>query len=129
MRLATERGYCDRHLSDADRHGWDARRGTAAERGYGWQWVKLRQKVLARDAGLCQLCIAAHRITPASEVDHILPKSAGGSDAMDNLQAVCRCCHHRKTIAERRETKLATKSRSRVAAADQKLLAGKYSSN
>lgn len=101
MRLATEHRYCDRHQSDADRHGWDPQRGTAAERGYGWRWAKLRQRVMHRDAGLCQRCFAANRITPASQVDHILPKSAGGSDAMDNLQALCADCHRAKTIKER----------------------------
>ncbi len=105
MRLATERGYCDRHLSDADAHGWDPRRGNASERGYGWKWAKLRQKVLSRDAGLCRQCIAAGRITPASDVDHIVPKSAGGSDVMENLQALCGRCHSTKTINERRSQK------------------------
>lgn len=106
MRLATERGYCDRHLSDADAHGWDPKRGNASERGYGWKWAKLRQKVLSRDAGLCQRCFVTGRITPACQVDHILPRSAGGSDAMDNLQAICDECHRVKTITEREAARL-----------------------
>ena len=38
----------------------------------------------------------------ATEVDHIVPKSAGGTDAMDNLQALCKSCHSRKTAKEGR---------------------------
>jgi len=33
-------------------------------------------------------------------VDHILPKSQGGDDGMDNLQAICNECHETKTIEE-----------------------------
>jgi len=36
-------------------------------RGYGSQWRKLRASVMRRDKGLCQLCLASHRVTPASE--------------------------------------------------------------
>ena len=80
MRLANENRYCDRHQASIHRHGWAEQRGSASERGYGWHWAKLRAQVLFRDAGLCQPCFTHHRITPASEVDHILPKSAGGRD-------------------------------------------------
>jgi len=41
---------------------------------------------------------------PAADVvDHIVPKSAGGTDAYDNLQALCYSCHNRKTLAEQGE--------------------------
>jgi hypothetical protein len=32
------------------------------------------------------------------EVDHIIPLYKGGTNHMDNLQALCRNCHGRKTI-------------------------------
>jgi 5-methylcytosine-specific restriction endonuclease McrA len=29
-------------------------------------------------------------------VDHIVPKSAGGQDTLDNLQTLCASCHAKK---------------------------------
>jgi 5-methylcytosine-specific restriction protein A len=56
--------------------------------------------ILARDKYLCQPCLAAHRYTLATQVDHIKPKAEGGTDAHDNLQAICALCHDRKTEAD-----------------------------
>lgn len=39
-------------------------------------------------------------MTPASAVDHIRGKAAGGSDELTNLQAICVDCHRVKTQAE-----------------------------
>ncbi|WP_254951833.1 MULTISPECIES: HNH endonuclease [unclassified Cyanobium] len=38
--------------------------------------------------GRCECC-GAHEHQRALEVDHILPKNQGGSDAISNLQALC----------------------------------------
>lgn len=71
------------------------------ERGYGAQWEKLRLIVLARDDFMCRVCMARGRPTPATQVDHIVPKARGGSDDMGNLQAICDDCHKAKTASER----------------------------
>ncbi len=78
----------------------DKQRGTRHERGYGTAWTKLRELILKRDAGLCQVCRTAGRIALAREVDHITPKAEGGTDSEGNLQAICRACHLTKTQAE-----------------------------
>tara|TARA_A100001391_G_scaffold162143_2_gene121092 strand:- start:3828 stop:3992 length:165 start_codon:yes stop_codon:yes gene_type:complete len=41
-----------------------------------------------------------NRITPATEVDHIVGKAQGGTDAPDNLEAICKVCHQAKTASE-----------------------------
>lgn len=41
-------------------------------------------------------------VTPAVEVDHIIPKSLGGADSFENLQPLCTECHVRKGFFERR---------------------------
>ena len=71
-------------------------------RGYGPEWDRLRKLILQRDNYLCQCqhCRAAHRTTAANEVDHIVPKAHGGRDSMDNLQAINRDCHVRKTVED-----------------------------
>lgn len=80
-----------------------ADRGSRHERGYGSRWDRLRKAVLRRDSYLCQECLRNGRLTPLCvepydhAVDHITPKSKGGGDEMDNLQALCTECHNRKT--------------------------------
>lgn len=53
----------------------------------GRQWNAIRQQVLERDGHVCVVpgCNAI-----ATHVDHIVPKSLGGTDDLDNLQAMCR---------------------------------------
>lgn len=70
------------------------------ERGYGRDWTKLRLRILARDLHLCQPCKRKGRATPATQVDHIVPKAKGGTDDEGNLQAICGPCHVAKTLIE-----------------------------
>lgn len=69
-------------------------------RGYGTHWDKMRVYVLRRDKSLCQPCLRNNRTTLANAVDHIVPKAQGGSDDVDNLQAICGDCHHDKTLRD-----------------------------
>ena len=91
-------------LDPAPAQGWapDAQRGNTTQRGYGWAWVKQRDRILKRDCGLCQPCL---RLTPAlvhlgNEVDHIIGKASGGTDDDSNLQAINAECHRIKTARE-----------------------------
>lgn len=78
----------------------DTSRASRHARGYGSDWVKLRQRILTRDNGICQACLANGIVTLANHVDHIKPKAEGGSDAEENLQSLCQPCHDAKTRAE-----------------------------
>ena len=57
----------------------------------------VKAAVIAAAQGICPLC---QKQTDEWDVDHILPLSLGGSDAMVNLQAICRSCHTAKTADE-----------------------------
>jgi len=83
------------------RTGW-AGRGSASERGYGAEWQRLRDQIMARDGGICRCkhCKASGIVLPAHEVDHITPKAHGGTDDPANLQAINRDCHKRKTAED-----------------------------
>ena len=50
-----------------------------------------RRAVFARDEYRCQYC--GHR---ADSIDHVVPRSRGGSDDWDNLAAACRTCNAAK---------------------------------
>jgi len=94
-------GWCKAHKADRSVGRWgDARRGSRHERGYGTEWDVTRKRILSRDKGLCQVCLAAGKYRPAKAVDHIKPKCEGGSDDDDNLQSICQSCHDIKTAAE-----------------------------
>lgn len=69
-------------------------RPSASARGYGRTWQRLRRMVLAREP-VCRSC----QREPASEVDHIIALDKGGTNAMENLQGLCKPCHSRKTRA------------------------------
>lgn len=72
----------------------DKYRGSAASRGYGSRWRRLRRMILNQQP-LCVRCGA-----PATDVDHIVPRAAGGDDSASNLQGLCKSCHSRKTSTQ-----------------------------
>ena len=93
-------GWCDKHADQ--RSGWERSHNgrTAAQRGYGREWRRLRTAVMQRDRALCQAHLVGGRYVAAQAVDHIVPKSAGGTDDAANLQALCHQCHAIKTAKE-----------------------------
>jgi 5-methylcytosine-specific restriction protein A len=74
-------------------------RPTAAARGYGHRWQRLRRLILAGEP-LCRQCRSEGRLVPAVHVDHIQAREKGGSDDTANLQPLCASCHSRKTATE-----------------------------
>ncbi len=52
-----------------------------------------RKAVLARDAYTCQYC---GREQGGLTVDHVIPRSRGGSSAWDNIVAACAPCNRKK---------------------------------
>ena len=54
-----------------------------------------RKNILLRDHNTCQYCGKVH--TPSDlTLDHVIPKSRGGSSNWDNLVASCKKCNNRK---------------------------------
>lgn len=80
------------------RHGRPpAHKLTTSERGYGWQWQKLRLHILA-DEPLCRFCLEQGLVTAAEEVDHIDGDSHNND--RDNLRPLCRACHLQRTARD-----------------------------
>ena len=50
-----------------------------------------RKAVFARDGGRCVYCGAA-----ATSLDHVVPRSRGGTHTWDNVVSACRRCNHVK---------------------------------
>lgn len=70
---------------------------TARTRGRPWQ--RIRERIMRRDNGLCQVCKRAGILKLAAYVDHIHELADGGDDNDANLQAICFPCHEEKTAA------------------------------
>jgi 5-methylcytosine-specific restriction protein A len=51
---------------------------------------------MLRSNPICQYC----GLEEASEVDHVVPLAAGGTNDYDNLRTSCKACHSRKTVIE-----------------------------
>ena len=81
-----KRGRCPDCL-----RAYSRERGSTRARGYGGYWQQLSAAVLRRDNYVCRYC--GERATTA---DHVVPKSKGGTDAMNNLVAACRECNSGK---------------------------------
>jgi 5-methylcytosine-specific restriction endonuclease McrA len=58
-----------------------------------------RRAVFARDDSTCQYCGARSNLT----VDHVVPRSKGGSSTWDNIVASCAPCNRRKGNSEPRQ--------------------------
>lgn len=76
---------------------YDDRRGSSAQRGYGYAWQKRRKDYIQKHPFCCRCG------KPTTDVDHIVPRSRGGSDDERNLQPLCKPCHNAKTGRERRQ--------------------------
>jgi 5-methylcytosine-specific restriction protein A len=89
-----------RPLGWRQRKAWERSTGQVlAENPLPRGWAKLRQLVLWEEP-LCRPCQAAGVTTASVEVDHIIPRSRGGSSKRSNLQGICIPCHRDKTARE-----------------------------
>jgi 5-methylcytosine-specific restriction endonuclease McrA len=56
--------------------------------------VVIRKQVRERAEYLCEYCHALEEASAAQfEIDHIHPRSLGGSDALENLALACQRCN------------------------------------
>jgi len=76
--------------------------GTDRIRGSALQ--KIRDRILARDCGICRCdqCLQSEHAAMAHEVEHRIPLWAGGAEDDSNRYAINRDCHKAKTGCEAR---------------------------
>ena len=88
--LVRSENYCERHRKarPKNRKRPDPYYMTA-------RWKRLRKMVFNRTPWCC-MC----KLTMATEVDHVIPRSEGGQDTFENLQGLCKSCHSKKTARE-----------------------------
>lgn len=72
-----------------------------------WDWIEPRERhaIYARDLWTCWLC--SERLDPAGDpngpksltLDHVIPRSKGGTDEPSNLKTACRMCNSLKGVS------------------------------
>ncbi len=94
--LIREENYCARHNQEHQAE-YEQKRDSAASRGYDAKWRRLR-KMYLRAHPICTDPFKDHskQLVVATEVDHVIPISDGGTDDWDNLQGLCKPCHSKK---------------------------------
>ncbi len=84
------RSYCLKHYV-----AWEGRRGFE---GYKGDYLANRAVTL-REEPICRMCGQRPSVT----VDHIIPKSRGGSDEPSNLRGACQACHNKRSQQQAKE--------------------------
>lgn len=104
-RKLTTDGYCEEHRKIMERkyrNRQDAKRGTANERGYNWNWHKVRNAKLS-DNPLCERCDKKGRVVVAVLVHHKDRNPRNNTDS--NLESLCAACHEDEHKEDRRHDK------------------------
>lgn len=93
--------FCEEHTRQTNKQYERYERPYKASERYGGSWRRVRDRYIQLHP-LCEDCIEMGNVPPgrSEEVHHIKPKSQGGSDHFDNLRALCKSCHSRRTAAE-----------------------------
>ncbi len=85
-----------------------------------------KAKLLHRQKGKCSYCGLTFKDEDVMEIDHIIPRQAGGDSSYKNLQLLHRHCHDEKT---REDLKLITEHQNRKAMEKQFKWTEKWFSN
>ena len=93
----TRERCCEAHAKQRQQEQ-DERRGSSAQRGYGYRWQQARARFLQKHP-LCVLCLANGKTEAATVVDHKTPHR--GDDKLfwdqENWQPLCKMHHDEKT--------------------------------
>lgn len=92
------------HPTTAFRKAFRATNGYAYSRGSDWILPKLRLELYERDDWTCYLCESPvdrdgdPNGNRAPSLDHVMPRSKGGTHDPSNLKTACRSCNSRKGV-------------------------------
>ncbi|MDK8305659.1 HNH endonuclease signature motif containing protein [Corynebacterium imitans] len=92
----TDHRFCPAHARAEDERYRTYQRDPAINKRYDHRRRQIRNAYIQAHP-LCEQCQTQGRVTPAQEVDHIVPLEDGGTHDEANLQALCKPCHSSKT--------------------------------
>ena len=92
---------CSGPCTSSKRGGRGVDYKTTKQRGYGadWKWLSERYRA---EYPLCQDCLKHGKVTPSSEVHHVVPISEDESLRLTwtNLVALCNTCHNDRHVSK-----------------------------
>lgn len=107
--VASGEKYCDKHKSTSKIY-YPQKKRINSERNRcedSRRWRRLRL-IYLRANPLCVDCKAHNELVSATEVHHIIDVVRGGSDSEENLEALCKSCHSRKTATNKHRKHMST---------------------
>ncbi len=84
--------FCPEHEKQRNREYEKYGRKYEAKKRYNNSWSKISDRY-RKEHPLCEICYAEGKAVPAVLVHHKIPISVGGTNRMENLQALCSSCH------------------------------------
>ena len=90
----TKGQYCEEHAYKVAKEYNKYSRSPDHNKSYGRNWRKIRNRYAAAHP-LCEQCLKEGRMTPMTEVHHILPIKQGGTNENSNLMSLCHSCHEK----------------------------------
>lgn len=107
--LVSGQAYCEKHGKKVEKQRHERydrfQRDKKAAKFYSSvRWQKMRNRKLKHDP-LCEHCLGNNQVTPATEVDHVIPVEVDWSRRLDwnNLQSLCHSCHMKKTAEDKKK--------------------------
>ena len=91
--------FCEVHEKQENRNYEKYGRKYNAKHRYGSAWSRISYKYRGEHP-LCEVCLSKGIAVESELVHHKIPIAEGGTNAEDNLQALCNSCHS-KIHAER----------------------------
>lgn len=88
----TDGRFCPEHAKKEASRYEKYQRDPETRKRYGRAWKRIRDRYIAVHP-LCEECKRQEKLTPATEVHHILPLARGGTHDESNLMALCTPCH------------------------------------
>ena len=91
--ITFEMGKFDTQLLKALANGEPALQGVDYQRGGTYDYYDMRAAVFARDGYKCVICHKGPEDGRKLQTHHVLYRTLGGTDTMDNYATVCTHCH------------------------------------
>lgn len=95
----TRERFCERHKRQIDK-AYDDKRGNSGERGYDFQWQKVRDVKAATDP-LCQLCLKTGIVKALDVVHHMKPIETHPESRLDLDNLISLCTMHHEEMHKR----------------------------
>ena len=92
-RIVLEVGQFDPAAIQAMEETGEVLQGTDYQKGKRYDLANLREAVFTRDGYTCQICGSSVKDRVILHAHHIIYRSNGGTDRMNNLLTVCHKCH------------------------------------